>query len=267
MYGLRASHPQSRRYYGSLFELYAEWGVDFVKIDDICNTNIYPHDPYSAKREIEMLREAADHCGRPMILSLSPGPAPLEAAGHLRENANMWRVTDDFWDDWGLLLDMFSRCEAWMSHVGPGGWPDCDMLPLGWIGERFGEPRKTRFTKDEQVAMMTLWSVFRSPMMLGCDLTKLEDDDWTLGLITNDEVLDVGRNGFNPTLARRNAGEAVWESAEGRFLALFNLSDEARAISLGDGKRYRDLWKRAETTENEAVAAPHGARLFRRLDI
>ena len=111
MYGVDASRPGAQEYYDSIFALYAEWGVDFVKVDDICNTNMYPHDPYSAEKEVELIARAIARCGRPMVLSLSPGPAVIEKAWHLEKYANMWRITDDFWDTWPLLIAMFERCE------------------------------------------------------------------------------------------------------------------------------------------------------------
>lgn len=97
MYGLYADRPGAQAYYNSIFQLYADWGVDYVKVDDICNTNMYPTQPYSAEKEIEMIRRAIDNSGRQMVLSLSPGPAVIEKAWHLEKNANMWRITDDFW--------------------------------------------------------------------------------------------------------------------------------------------------------------------------
>ena len=155
MYGIDASKEGAQAYYDSLFELYASWGVDYVKVDDICNTNAYPNNPYSAEKEIEMIRRAIDKCGRPMVLSLSPGPAVIDKAWHLRQNANMWRITDDFWDQWDLLLEMFWRCEVWERQVSPGCWPDCDMLPIGRLRlhlKGFSEESTwTKFTKEDQV--------------------------------------------------------------------------------------------------------------------
>src|SRR5690606_8397450 len=127
MYGVDASKEGAQAYYDSLFELYAEWGVDFVKVDDIAASRLYG----SHLEEIRLIRRAIDRCGRPMVLSLSPGPAPLEHADFFAEHANMWRMTDDFWDKWPLLLDMFDRCKKWEGKSRPGAWPDCDMLPLG----------------------------------------------------------------------------------------------------------------------------------------
>jgi hypothetical protein len=272
MYGVDPGREGAQDYYDSLFELYASWGVDFVKVDDISNTNMYPHIPYSGRGEIELIRNAIDACGRPMVLSLSPGPAPIEEAWHLAAHANMWRVTDDFWDRWDLLKDMFRRCELWQAHVQSGRWPDCDMLPLGRIGTGFKRPRSTNFTRDEQRTLMSLWCIFRSPLMMGGELTG--NDDWTLSLLTNREVLDVQKKGARPRQIRRNDTEAVWmsDAPEGNiYAALFNLAGERRELNcplawFGMGKaRLRDLWK----GEDRAVSGfireelpPHGSALF-----
>jgi hypothetical protein len=274
MYGIDAAKKGARDYYDSLFDLYAAWGVDYVKVDDIANTNMYPATPYSAKAEIELIRGAIDRAGRPMVLSLSPGPAPIDEAWHLSEHANMWRITDDFWDRWDLLKDMFRRCELWQSHAGPGCWPDCDMLPLGHIGAGFHNPRYTNFTRDEQITMMTLWCIFRSPLMAGGILP--DNDEWTLTLLTNDEVLDVQRRGRDPRQIRRNEEEAVWMNTapDGAVnLALFNLGDEKRDVgcplsATGLKKaNVRDLWAGKDLGEAagevSAGLAPHGAALFR----
>ena len=130
MYGVDTRVKGAQEYYNSLFKLYAEWGVDFVKVDDIANTEFKPNEPYSAREEIEMIKRAIDSCGRDMVLSLSPGPAQVEVADHLMKNANMWRMTGDFWDVWDKLYEMFEKTEKWYPYVGEGCWPDCDMLPL-----------------------------------------------------------------------------------------------------------------------------------------
>jgi hypothetical protein len=274
MYGVDASKEGAQDYYDSLFELFAAWGIDYVKVDDIANTNMYPHAPYSGKAEIEIIRRAIDRAGRPMVLSLSPGPAIIDEAWHLAEHANMWRITDDFWDRWDLLKDMFRRCEIWQSHVGPGCWPDCDMLPLGRVGTGFRRPRNTNFTRDEQRTLVTLWCIFRSPLMMGGALP--DNDKWTLALLTNDDVLDVQRKGGGPRQIRRNDEEAVWinSAPDGAVnLALFNLGDEERvvrcslqALGLRDAL-VRDLWAREDKGEVSAEVSaglpPHGAALFR----
>ena len=133
MYGI-LNCKAGQTYYDSILELYASWGVDFIKVDDICSTGFYPHRGYGRKHEVEMLHRAIEKCGRPVVLSLSPGPATVEESWHYSRYANMWRITDDFWDNWETLLYMFDRCEKWQDHVHPGCWPDCDMLPLGRVG-------------------------------------------------------------------------------------------------------------------------------------
>lgn len=234
MYGVR-DLPEGQAYYDSLLELYASWGVDFIKCDDICNTNLYPANPFSGRHEIEMLAKAIQRCGRPIVLSLSPGPALIDKAWHYEKYANMWRITDDFWDHWDLLKDMFQRCELWQNHVSEGCWPDCDMLPLGKLGKGFGEERSTRFTPEEQKTMMTLWCIFGSPMMLGAEMTKLDSD--TLALLTNREVLHLLSPDCQARQVLRDASKAVWVSRDRKtgsvYAALFNLADTASEVSVG----------------------------------
>ena len=234
MYGVRDT-ADGQAYYDSIIELYAQWGVDFIKCDDICNTNIYPHNPYSAKHEIEMLHKAIDKCGRPIVLSLSPGPALIEKAWHYEANANMWRITDDFWDNWNLLKDMFHRCELWQDHVSVGNYPDCDMLPVGMLGKGFGgEPWHTNFTDTELRTLMTLWCLFGSPLMIGTDLPTLDDDKATFDLLTNAEILAMEDSALRPKQIRLTGEDAAWICTDGSryYVALFNLSDEDRTIAV-----------------------------------
>ena len=276
MYGVDARKEGAQAYYDSIFALYAQWGVDFVKVDDICNTNLYENNPYSAEKEIEMIRLAIDRCGRPMVLSLSPGPAVIEKAWHLRKHANMWRITDDFWDDWKLLYAMFERCEVWQRQVSPGCWPDCDMLPLGKIRiTADGAGHMTHFTRDEQVTMMTLWSIFRSPLIMGGEMR--DNDKWTLGLMTNREVLRLNSHSYGAEQVRRTPEEAVWKSFDedgSVYAALFNLSEEERVVSVqadelenSEGWVIRDLWKQCDlgvmTEKLDCKLPPHGAVLYR----
>lgn len=248
MYGVEVDREGAQEYYNSIFELYAQWGVDFIKCDDIAR-----YDMPSARREIEMLHHAIEYCGRPMVLSLSPGPALIDKAWHYEKYANMWRITDDFWDHWPLLVNMFERCEIWQNHVSEGCYPDCDMLPLGYVGKGFNHERYTNFTRDEQITMMTLWCLFRSPLMLGAELPKL--DEWTLNLLTNTKVLRLLAHSKGAKQIMRNKKQAVWVSKDTEenayYLAVFNLSDELRKISvtaeeteLGSfkGKKLEELW-------------------------
>lgn len=222
MYGVDPKVEGSQEYYNSLFNQYAEWGVDFIKCDDICRM-----DMPTAKEEIVMLYKAIQECGRPIVLSLSPGPAIVEEAWHYEKYANMWRITDDFWDTWPLLEAMFERCEHWQNHVSTGCYPDCDMLPVGKVGYGFGEERSTRFTKEEQITMMTLWCIFRSPLMLGCEMTQLDQD--TLQLLTNKDVLRLIRYSKDAKQVERDENHVIWHSFdtedESEYIAVFNLKE------------------------------------------
>ncbi len=251
MYGLRADMEGSQAYYDSIFALYAQWGVDYVKCDDICNTNAYPHNPYSAAHEIEMIHVAIEKCGRPIVLSLSPGPALIEKAWHYEKYANMWRITDDLWDEWPLLLNMFERCELWQNHVSPGCFPDCDMLPLGTMGKGFGHEWQCRFTKPEQITMMTLWCMFRSPLMIGAELTML--DEWTLSLLTNREVLALLQEGRHGVQVRRTKDCAVWGNWGELFLK--KISDDAASKAVDSDVRETDDDDRTGSTLESAANA------------
>ena len=275
MYGVRNT-SEGQAYYDSLIELYASWGVDFIKCDDICNTNIYPENQYSAKHEIEMLAKAIQKCGRPIVLSLSPGPALIDKAWHYEKYANMWRITDDFWDNWTLLKDMFYRCELWQNHVSEGCYPDCDMLPLGYLGKGFGEERVTNFTKDEQQTMMTLWCLFGSPLMLGAEMTKL--DDFTLSLLTNKKVLAMLTPDCKPKQISLDDTKAIWFASNNKtnkkYVALFNLSDEIANISvnleeldiLKTEVTLTDLWtNNSSKNVNKIISkelAPHASAVY-----
>lgn len=242
MYGVRDC-PEGQAYYDSLIQQYADWGVDFIKCDDICNTdnlNYHTELGFARRHEIEMIYNAIQKAGRPIVLSLSPGPAIIQKSWQYAKYANMWRISDDFWDEWPLLKEMFGWCELWQDHVKAGCYPDCDMLPLGRVGGGFKRERDTGFTRDEQRTMMNLWCLFGSPLMLGADMTKL--DDWTLSLLTNREVLAMLTPECRPNQIARDENEAIWAAENPktgeRYLALFNLSDEQRPVTMD----FTELW-------------------------
>ncbi len=268
MYGLRCDTEAARDYYDSIFRMYAEWGVDFVKCDDIARE--YPH----CRREIEVISEACRNCGREIVLSLSPGPAPIEQAEHLKRYANMWRITDDFWDDWQLLKGMFERAEKWCIHAGAGHWPDADMLPIGALRQCYADNGWTRFTPEEQRTMMTLWCMMRSPLMIGAELTK--NDAFTLALLTNAEVLNITRESTCAHPLTLTDEESVWmarrKDGKGCYIALFNLTDAPRAVSVapaqldGTFSVACELWTgvtQAPAIGLSVLLAPHDAAVFR----
>ncbi len=266
MYGVDMTRPGAQTYYDSVFRLFATWGVDFVKMDDMSR----PYDAHAP--EIEAAHIAIARCGRPMMLSLSPGETPLARAEHVRQYAQMWRISDDFWDEWPLLKAQFTRLEAWNTFRVPGHWPDADMLPLGRLA--LGS-RDSRFTPDEQKTLMTLWSIARSPLIMGGDLRAM--DQATLDLLTNDEVLAVNQKSHDNMPHWFADDIHAWTATAdtgGHYLALFNTADAPKTASfdfatlgLKGEVRLRDLWARqdlgAVTGHYAADLAPHAAGLYR----
>ena len=267
MYGVDMAKPGAQAYYDSVFRLFASWGVDFVKMDDMSR----PYDAHAP--EIEAAHRAIRASGRPMILSLSPGETPVTRGDHVRRFAQMWRISDDFWDEWPLLEAQFTRLENWNPWRRPGGWPDADMLPLGRLA--LGE-RDTKFTPDEQRTLMTLWSIARSPLIMGGDLRHL--DAQTLALLTNREVLAVNQASSDNRPHFLADGVRIWSArpadGRGRYVALFNTGKEAREIvlplrelGLAGSQPVRDLWEgRAlpQAAGRLARSIPsHGAGLYR----
>jgi hypothetical protein len=218
MYGVDMSKPGAQAYYDSVFALLADWGVDFVKVDDLTR-------PYH-QAEVIAIRKAIDKTGRPMVFSTSPGETPLAAAGHVERHANMWRVSDDFWDDWRALKAQFKRMHDWTIARGPGHFPDADMLPIGNV--RAMTPNGwTHFTQAEQRTLMSLWAIARSPLMMGGHLPK--NDAFTLSLLTNRDVIGVNQHSTNNRQLSRDDDSVVWcadvPGSNDKYVALFNISD------------------------------------------
>jgi len=277
-YGIDASKPGAQAYYDSIAKLYASWEVDLIKVDCISSH------PYRGE-EIRLLSAALAKTGRPIALSLSPGPAPIDNIEEMRKFAQMWRISDDIWDVWHSdvqypqgLGDQFQNVLKWAGKSQPGHWPDADMLPLGYLGPApgWGKPRQTRLTHDEQRTLVTLWSIFPSPLMIGGELPSA--DAWTKSLLTNPEVLLVDQHSTenHPVLA--NDSVVIWtassQSKDAFYLAAFNRSEAPKTLQyswadLGlPGKQYlqRDLWERKDlgtATSFSIVLAPHASVLYR----
>lgn len=264
MYTVDASKEGAQAYYNSIINLYASWGVDFIKCDDLSR-------PYH-KKEIEMLRKAIDHCGRKIVLSMSPGETPIEDANHAAANANMWRVINDFWDNWPELKAHFDIFRRWNAYRTYGAYPDGDMLPLGHIGIRAerGEDRQSKFTKDEQYTLMTLFAIFKSPLMFGGDLPS--SNPFSISLLTNKAVLDVLNKSTDNRELYHDDKEVIWtaNNPNGKdiYLALFNISDTDRDITISLQKtigmtgsyKMTDLWThKSKTGSKNKLTFPVGA--------
>jgi alpha-galactosidase len=277
-YGVK-DNPAGQAYYDSLAKQYAGWGVDFIKVDCISDH------PYKGD-EIRMIRQALDKTGRSIVLSLSPGPTNVSHADEVRKYAEMWRISDDFWDHWGVwkghefsqgLLQQFATAATWAAHTGDGHWADADMLPIGHLGPHpgEGEVRDSKFTPDEARTLLTFWSIFRSPLMIGGNLAA--SDEFTLGLLTNPEIIAVNQHSKGNHFVVTNGQEVVWSAKREEdsvyYVAVFNVSDEAKTFrhswkEVGfSGKSYimRDLWKRVDlgsADRLEVTLSPHAACLY-----
>jgi len=279
-YGVDPAKPAGQAYYDSIARLYAQWGVDFLKVDCISSH------PYKGE-DIRMIREALDKTGRAIVLSLSPGPAPLDKAREIARYAQLWRISDDVWDVWKTTENFpqgpgnqFARTAAWAVHSGPGHWPDADMLPLGSLrpSAGWGESRETRLTKEEQRSLLTLWCIVRSPLIMGGNLTALQTDPWTTSLLTNDEVLAVDQHSKDSRAAIQTENSAVWVSrpaeGPGYYVAVFNLSDQPQTLQyhwtelgLAAGRyKVHDLWEHQEAGPIALLKvnlSPHASTLYK----
>jgi alpha-galactosidase len=277
-YGLKAN-AAAQAYYDSIIKLYAGWGIDYIKVDCISR-------PYQAD-EIHMMSAAIAKSGRAMVLSLSPGPTPIEEAEDVKKYAQLWRISDDMWDTWSGpedktfpagLIRQFERTAQWAPHIAVGHWPDADMLPLGHLGPRpgWGDPRASRLTADESRTMMTLWSMARSPLVAGTNLTKM--DPATEALYTNPEVIAVDQHSRENREHSRTGSLVVWtarpEEGTGHYVAIFNLADHAQDVTyswkdlgLPEGNHaVRDLWARKDlgsATSLKTSLAAHATMLYR----
>ncbi|RMF86449.1 MAG: glycoside hydrolase family 27 protein [Planctomycetota bacterium] len=272
MFGVDTTKPGAQEYYDSLFQLYAEWGVDFVKADDMMF-------PVYHKGEIEAMHKAIRKCGRPIVLSLSCGEAPLGHAHHVSRHANMWRISADFWDNWESLRHNFDLLNAWSPFIAPGRWPDADMLPIGHLslgGRPHGPDRQSQFTWPEHYTLMSLWCIARSPLMMGGDL--LTSSEKSLSFLKNDEVLAVNRNSVDNRQVIKERNKVIWIATDpetgDRYLGLFNIGETEAWIQfefeyemLRSRFKIRDLWAHKDLGVYEKTFAAklpsHGAGLYR----
>jgi len=271
-YGVRFDTPVAQAYYDSLFRQFAEWGVDFVKVDHI----IDDYDP----EYIHAIHLAIKRCGRPIVFSASAGPLSTDKASDISANANMWRITGDMWDSWSKVKEAMDVAATWTRYAGPGHWPDLDLLPLGHISVtgRCADPdHLCRLTHEEQMTLMTLWNIAPSPLILSGSM--VDADPWLLALLSNDEVLAVNQDvAGNPARRIRSKdGFEVWAKdlyGGSKAVALFNCTAGAaevevtwQELGLAGPQRVRNLWQRKDCgVAEERVTlqvSSHSAALLR----
>ena len=278
------SKPGAQEYYDSIFQMYADWGIDFIKLDDIAH-------PYS-ELDIAAAHNAIVKTGRQMILEVTPGPAPVEEIGHLRQNVNMWRINSDFHDHWRFVEETFACCRRWQGLAIPGHWPECDLLPFGgklrklgfddYLLSVFNLKREeimdeySRFTDNEKQTVFTLWAICRSSLFPSGFLPEMTDYEYRL--LTNRDVIEMDQHCVNSREIRANEHEIIWAAEHPgtgiKYAAMFNLrADTPGSIKLNfselglSGKLLvRDIWKNHTLgTFKESVISdvpPHGCILL-----
>ena len=278
-YGLK-NNKAAQAYYDSVAALYAHWGVDYLKVDCISH-------PWKAD-EIHMMDEALHRSGRSIVLSLSPGPTPLDDAQDAVHSAQLWRISDDMWDVWSKpagapefpqsLKNQFALLAKWNPFAGPGHWPDADMLPVGYLGPTPGweQPRQSRLTRDEVHTMLTLWSIARSPLFVGTNLLKM--DAFTESALTNPEIIDVDQYSENNHPLFQKGDIDVWTASApqhaGEYYAIFNLSDAPQTLNYSLQElglpfghfAIRDLWLRQDLGRSdhiETTLPPHASKIYK----
>ena len=256
-FGVDMTKSGAQEFYNSLINQMAEWGVDFIKYDDIV---AFP-------KEVEAVANAIAQCGRPILLSLSPGgnvdPNNLEAF----QRGHMLRVTPDIWDDQKGIDECFDEWRKWNGKSKPGFWIDMDMIPFGQLQMMTPKPagvtgkeskkelmdkmksgelakfellagkgfnRWSEFTKDQMYTFITLRALAASPLMMGGDLPTI--DDFSLKLITDKEVLACNQNGIMGSLIYEKDGIEIWktpkQNSKDGWIGIFNRTKEIKSISI-----------------------------------
>lgn len=277
MFGVDATTDAGKAWYASTAQQYAAWGVDYIKCDDIADMfrgRFYGGD------EIEALSTALRKTDHSIVLSLSPGPSPVNCSEHLKQFANLWRISNDFWDNWRSLNHNFSLFAEWFGNGAPGHWPDGDMIPFGRICQRNCDVRPdrwSRFTRDEELTLMSLWSLAPSPLMLGMNLP--DNDDWTTAILSNPEVLAVDQDPLGRQARRMTADGStteIWvkQLADGSLaVGFFNRMESTAKVDyrwhylgFSTTPQVRDLWLRQDLPRQPNFSAEiprHGCVLLK----
>jgi alpha-galactosidase len=291
-FGVDMTKPGAQEFYNSLINQMAEWGVDFIKYDDIV--------PYPA--EVKAVVNAISQAKRPIVLSLSPGDKVNEDAVNIYKKANMLRVTSDIWDRQKDIDVCFKAWRKWQGKEQPGFWIDMDMIPFGQLQLMSPKPnvltgkesrseiieyqkqgkltniellsglgwnRCSDLTKDQMYTFITMRALAVSPLMMGGDLPTL--DEFSLELLTNSKMIMCNQNGVMGKLVYEKDGIEVWktmrENSPDGWFGVFNRTDEkkeyiisADLLSLQNLSDYLlyDIWSNTTINEMNNVIPPHG---------
>lgn len=291
-YGVDMSKPGAQEFYNSLINQLADWGVDFIKYDDLV--------PFP--KEVEAVAKAIKQSGRPMVYSLSPGNKVNREDIESLRMANMLRVTPDIWDDQHGIDLCFKAWRKWQGEERPGFWIDMDMIPFGKLQLMSPKPegvignesrdeitkkieagklkniellagkgwtRQSEFTKDQMQTFITMRALAASPLMMGGDLPTL--DDYSFELITNKEILQCNQNGVMGSLVLDEKPIEIWKTPNKKgnsgWIGIFNRSKENKSVSynpsvfkLLDNKKYKfeNVFNKSTVTNLNFNIGPNG---------
>lgn len=284
-YGVNMDKPGAQEYYNSLISQLAGWGVDFIKYDDIVP---FPN-------EVEAIVKAIKQCGRPIVLSLSPGDQVEDKDLPVLRNANMLRITGDIWDTQHSIDLSFDAWKRWQGKESPGFWPDMDMIPFGELQLMSPPNRKTKDQKEVALSGRgtTRWSdlneaqkhtfitqraMAASPLFYGGSVVTI--DDLSLRLLTNQDMLACNQNGVIGNLILKKEDIEIWMVKEkGRdagWIGLFNRASQTQSpkfsreeLGLNVGKKYclSNIWeKRKVVNPDKAIEIPGNGVVFIRYE-
>lgn len=251
--------------------MYASWGIDYLKYDWCSCTDGDKKAPY------QLMRTCLDQSGRDIVYSLCQYGMEKVWEWGTAVGGNCWRTTGDITDTWTSMSNIGFGQNGLDKFAGPGHWNDPDMLVVGMVG--WGRPHPSRLTKHEQLTHITLWSLISAPMLIGCDMTKL--DDFTRDLLCNDEVIEVNQDPLGKPahrIRKDGTGEIwarpLWDGTQA--VGLFNRGEEPMKITVNwdddlglhaDRVPVRCLWRRQQLGEFAgsftATVQPHSAVLLK----
>ena len=286
------NYPGSYRHELTDVRTWAEWGVDYLK-HDYCGYLQIERD--SEEKTIQepyvVMRKALDQVDRDIVYCVGYG-APNVWNWGAEAGGNLWRTTRDITDEWNVVTAIGCFQDVCAQATAPGRYNDPDMLVVGRLGHGWGaDAHESELTPDEQYAHISLWAILSAPLLIGCDMRAI--DDFTLGLLTNSEVIAVNQDPLvAPAVKRVIPNGQVWykKLCDGSYaLGFFQLDpyfvlwdqDEAEAIQeqnyefefdlrelgIGGKAEVRDLWRQQDlgtcTGTLRALVPYHGVSLVR----
>jgi alpha-galactosidase len=258
---------------------YATWGIDYLKYDWCSYEDIAGKDTTLAtyQKPYLVMRDALQKQNRDIIFSLCQyGMKKVWEWGN-QMNGNCWRTTGDIEDTWESLKNIGFNQTVQYKYAKPGRWNDPDMLITGMVG--WGENlHPTRLSYDEQYTHISLWCLLSAPLLIGCDISKM--DDFTVGLLSNDDVLAINQDALGRQAQQvfKTDDYQIWmkELEDGSHaIGAFNLSEKYQKINVNwkeiglkkTSLKVRDLWRQKELGEFKNIfptkVSPHGVVLIK----